>query len=193
MKRILPVMFMMLFSAFSGFAADYMVVNQLLGPAEIKTGTGPYQPIRGTGFRLEKGMTVRTGEGGFLQLAFSSDSSTTVVLRGAATMEITELLSHSRNGLYLHTGRLTAVVSAIMGDKFNLRTSTAVLGIRGTEFTVHARGSKSTDIFVVKGEVEVVSVLTDTRMVLHGGESASVSHTGIEQTDGVSSDTGLKE
>jgi hypothetical protein len=195
MKMMIIAVVFSVLGAVSGFASDYMVVRQLLGDVEYKIGGGRYQPVRGIGFRLEQGATIRTGRGAFVELAFSSDSGSTVALRDAATMQISEILSARKSALYLHTGRFSAIVSSALGGGFSVRTDTAVVGVRGTEFMVHAKGSWSTDVVVTKGVVEVTSVVIKDKKLVRAGEAVRVSEEGIRPAalSGVEAGKGLEE
>lgn len=59
--------------------------------------------------------------------------------------------------LSLIEGRIKSVVSKLtnQNSKFELKTNTMVLGVRGTEFIVFAKNENETNIGVTEGEVEI--------------------------------------
>lgn len=59
--------------------------------------------------------------------------------------------------LNLIEGRLKSIVSKIttQNSKFEIKTNTMVLGVRGTEFIVFAKNENETNIGVTEGEVEI--------------------------------------
>ncbi len=59
--------------------------------------------------------------------------------------------------LNLIEGRLKSIVSKVttQNSKFEIKTNTMVLGVRGTEFIVFAKNENETNIGVTEGEVEI--------------------------------------
>lgn len=60
-------------------------------------------------------------------------------------------------GITILEGRLKGVVSKILNNnnKFEIKSKTMVVGIRGTEFIVYANSENQTSLGVIEGEVEV--------------------------------------
>jgi len=60
-------------------------------------------------------------------------------------------------GITILEGRLKGIVSKILNNnnKFEIKSKTMVVGIRGTEFIVYANSENQTSLGVVEGEVEV--------------------------------------
>ncbi len=64
-------------------------------------------------------------------------------------------------GITILEGRLKGVVSKIINNnnKFEIKSKTMVVGIRGTEFIVYANSENQTSLGVIEGEVEVYNPL----------------------------------
>ena len=64
-------------------------------------------------------------------------------------------------------------------DGFKLRTPTAAIGIRGTDFKAQVAADGTTTVSVASGEVEVTSLATGDSTSVSAGESATASATGV--------------
>jgi hypothetical protein len=66
--------------------------------------------------------------------------------------------------------------------RFNVRTPTCAVAVRGTEFTVEVRRDNSTVIIVFDGEVNVSKIETDESALLTTGESLIISQNSRESS-----------
>lgn len=102
--------------------------------------------------------TVRTGANSFVELLFNKfaliriDSNTEVLLQDFVGRE-----DRNRVELRLGSGSVaTRVLRLTTTDRFRVGTSTAVAGVRGTSFSVHATPEGETRVTVRSGRVTVV-------------------------------------
>ncbi|MBI5971029.1 MAG: FecR domain-containing protein [Deltaproteobacteria bacterium] len=104
---------------------------------------------------LNDGDAVKTGSDGRAQLLFSD--GTKLMLGNETEIEITKFLTKGRNRaavLTLSTGKVRAVVKKFSGKSdVQVKTPTAVAGVRGTDFIVMNQGSANV-MFGESGKVE---------------------------------------
>ncbi|MCB9654996.1 MAG: FecR domain-containing protein [Deltaproteobacteria bacterium] len=135
------------------------------GPPEADTAPAPGAGPRPTtwkalsqGMRLTAGQVVRTQAGGRLELKLADGSR---IRLGAETMVAVDRIRVRKTSravrLDLWLGRLWAKVAHGWGDgrSFEVRTTNAVAGVRGTSFAVLAKQDLSAVIRVYAGSVGV--------------------------------------
>ncbi len=147
-------------------------VTYLKRPAEIKRkGTGDWSALR-LGYKVNGGDAIRTGFGGRVEVTVSSKR---VFRVGAVTeLEIPELEETKKGGLRalfrLTLGRfwggLIRPLKKLRGDKFQVSTATATIGVKGTQFGLdYDRKTKVSRLLVLEGEVAAVPPGDEDRLV----------------------------
>jgi hypothetical protein len=127
---------------------------------------------------LFDGETVTTGSDSSLKMIFKDDS---VVDVGAGSkFKITHFESSEnwRQGTFsLLYGKIRALVTKSLGNKssFKVNTSTALMGVRGTELVVES--GKGTKLTVISGEVGVSSH-DHPEVMVKSGESIGIAGPG---------------
>ncbi|MBX7058017.1 MAG: FecR domain-containing protein [Leptospirales bacterium] len=148
------------------------------------------QPLA-QGARLRAGDWIVTGPESAADLGLPG--GTVIRLSANSRLSMDALARESSRGkvdeLMLHRGRLLNVVERLnQGDEFNVRTPTAIAGVRGTSFRVSTDG-RATEIYVVRGAVEVRPSLAPTQAVSLGqNEVAEVASASSAPAVGQSED-----
>ena len=136
----------------------FLTVAFVMGDAVTQQGDRT-QTLR-VGMQLGQGNTLITlgDESG---CTLQTPSGTTVRLAGNTELLLDELykdgtLNIEKTGLELAAGTILVRTSTLVrNDEFNVRTQTAVAGVRGTEFLVSYSEEAGTDVAVQKGSVAV--------------------------------------
>jgi hypothetical protein len=108
------------------------------------------------GAQVEVGDIVRTGRNGFAEVVFNRRN----IFRIGPDTRATLRLSESRPGIDLDRGSVTAVFERLQriggnNPSFEIRTPTAVGGVRGTSFFVKVEGPNSTYVCACNGTLQV--------------------------------------
>ncbi len=158
------VVLLLLFAG-SGVAAAQEVgqVVAAEGTAEIVRGAvaSPAQ----AGAAIAKGDELRTGRPGRIRVMFQDQSVVTVSDDSRLTVDEQVFdpdRSKAQSNLGLLKGKVSSIVSAYYnwsGSKYEVKTPTAVAGVRGTEFAVVYDDSvETTQVLGFSGEVRVHSL-----------------------------------
>ena len=129
------------------------------GTVEIETKGG--RELLARFQEVPESATVITAASSSAKLRFASGS---VVRLGANTEVVLGKLKHNvpvarrKESLKLKVGRVWAKVTSLFGDdsEFDVTTSNAVCGVRGTTFVVETTPQQVDRVVVVEGAVEVV-------------------------------------
>lgn len=133
------------------------------GSAEIVRGTvtSPAQ----AGMVIEKGDELRTGRPGRIRVMFQDQSVVTVSDDSRLTVDEQVFdpdSSSARSNLGLLKGKVSSIVSAYYnwsGSRYEVKTPTAVAGVRGTEFAVvYDDNLDTTEVLGFSGVVRVHSL-----------------------------------
>lgn len=154
----------LLFCTLPAWAQEVGTVAELEGTADIGRG-GAWVPAA-IGAPIEQGDQLRTGKPGRLKIVFQDDSVLSV--SDQSLVVVNEQVFDPANGKarsyfdLLH-GKLNSIVSDYYGrpgSNYQVKTATAVAGVRGTEFSVsYDPDDESTEVLGFNGKVEVHSVL----------------------------------
>ena len=147
-------------------------VTYLKRPAEIKRkGAKEWSALR-LGFKVNGGDSIRTGFGGRVEVTVGSRR---VFRVGAVTeLEIPRLEESKKGGLRaffrLTLGRfwggLIRPLRKLGGDKFQVSTASATIGVKGTQFGLdYDRKTKVSQLLVLEGEVAVVPPGDEDKLV----------------------------
>lgn len=178
-KRLIVVALSAAFPVHSSFAQQAVArIDFAAGNVTASTPGGGSRPVaRGSEIRV--GETVNTQEGRaqmrFADGAFVSLQPQTefkvenYVFEGRTSPNESAVMSLIKGGMRTITG----LIGKTNRDGYKLQTSTATVGIRGTEFTVSYNADGSITAFVTGGAIAVANQSGTT--VVPGGRSVSVS------------------
>jgi ferric-dicitrate binding protein FerR (iron transport regulator) len=127
----------------------------------LPTGSGTWQPaVAGT--RVETGDRVRTGPLSAATLIFFDGSATD--MKAETEVTVTQMNSRRNGGskvIVLHQwlGQTHNRVQQLLdpASRFEIETPTAVMAVRGTEFTLDVEPDGTTNIVVIEGTVDVMA------------------------------------
>lgn len=148
-------------------AQEVGTIAALEGSAKI--GRGNVWITAAPGVAIQHGDELRTGQPGRLRIVFQDDTVLTVsddsrVVVNEAVFDPNQ--GKSRSVLGLLQGKVSALVSEYYkrpGASYEIKTATAVAGVRGTEFVVtYDPRDDRTDVAGLSGTVEVQSLFDRT-------------------------------
>jgi len=149
------------------WAQEVGTVATLEGTADV--GRGDTWTAAALGTAISLGDQVRTGNPGRLSIVFQDDSVLTVA--DDSQLVIDQQVFNPSGGVVrsligLLRGKLNAVVGEYYhepGSAYEVKTVTAVAGVRGTEFSVSYNPiTELTEVMAVSGVVQVHSMLDPT-------------------------------
>ena len=132
------------------------VVLSASGSVSVSAGDGSERPA-GAGEGLHVGETIQTGPDSRVELAIKRGSVVRIMADSHFSVEHSVAVGETgrETQTYLERGRLYAVVERTEAESsFDVRTPTAIAGVRGTSFRVSV-GQDTTEVYVVRGSVEV--------------------------------------
>lgn len=139
-------------------ASGVAKVTRLRGKVEVKYGKkGGFEKV-GKGTALKPGAVVRTGRRSRVEIRLADNSVIRLGSKSAMTLKQSMFDgSDKKVQARLWGGKAYALVNALTGDdsSFEIKTSTAVAGVRGTAFRINANEDKSTVVRVYTGAVAV--------------------------------------
>lgn len=161
-------------------AASVAQVAEMIGQASAEGEDGT-RPLR-LGSAVHSGETLRTGAHSRLKLLFDDRSVLTLGPGTSLTIDSAVYRPNpdpERSSVFaLASGYVRAIASrwAFGGrQRFEVRTPTAVAGVRGTEFIVRLSESGQTEVAVIEGSVDVYNARDpQRRSVAVGRGMASV-------------------
>lgn len=118
-------------------------IIKLKGVAEIKTSKGPWIPAK-IGIVLNQGDIVRTKANSFAVLNLDGDAQTaTVEVKENSQLRLAEIIEDKTAGtqntlLDLAVGEILIKAKKLHSErsKFEVKTPTSIVGVRGTTFSV---------------------------------------------------------
>ncbi len=137
---------------------DTAKVTRLKGDVKVRYGEAAYKPLK-KGSRLKAGAVVKTGRKSRIEIRLADNS---VIRLGSKTKMTLQKVMFASGGRKKVTARLWggkaySVVSKLVGEEssFEIKTGTAVAGVRGTAFRINAAEDQSTVVRVYTGAVAV--------------------------------------
>jgi hypothetical protein len=133
-------------------------VSYITGEAAVFSGDGKEGLAAFKGMSLKQGDRMTTGSGASVKLDL--DGGMEVILSENTTVEMSELKafadSNTATAIKLDAGAVWADVRKKLetGSSFEIETPTAVMGVRGTKFSV-VTGDGVSNVAVIEGKVEV--------------------------------------
>lgn len=148
------------------------------GAAEVKTDSSTWIPLA-FGAVLNDSDQVRTGEDGFIALAFTDDG-TQIKLRPNTSVTVT---AERKDDLALtkkvaiQVGELLSEVKKQKGT-MEVSSPTSVASVKGTQFWTMVDPSGGTTVITVEGLVEVFNMVSGTSVQVPAGQYATSSASG---------------
>jgi hypothetical protein len=157
--------------------AQGATLDRVSGAVEILPANGDTWRLASVGERVEAGDRIRTGSLSTARLVFFEGSTTDLM---ASTEVAVTQMSARREGsgkiiaLHQWLGQTYSRVEQLSdrASRFEIKTPTAVAGVRGTEFAMVVAGDGTTSVAVVEGLVEVTA--QDKIVTVLAGEKTTV-------------------
>lgn len=164
-------------------AQEVGTVAAVEGTAEV--GSGGSWTSAAIGSPVHRGDQLRTGSPGRMRIVFQDDS--VLVISEESFVTVNEQVFNPDTGkaksfLELLQGKVGAVVSDYYhrtGNTYEVKTVTAVAGVRGTEFSMaYDREQDITEVVGISGHVEVHSMADPTGpgILLTANEVTTIPH-----------------
>lgn len=153
------------------------LVQMVKGRAEWSAGSGGAWRVLRAGEVLPGGALIRTGPGTVLDLELAGETSLRVLGDASLTLgPAAGRLAPEPPSVSLLLGRVWVNLRRELspGQRFTIETPAAVVGVRGTLFTVAAAPDGWTVAAVHRGRVEVSRTGADRALRLSPGEEARV-------------------
>ncbi len=159
MNKIILLLILIFANTFFLEAKEVATITALKGDVNIKS---PHVFIKATlGTKLQEEDTVITKEKSKVQIIFTDE--TVVTIGKNSTFVIKKYLAEGNNmqaELDLMQGAMrtiTGKIGKVAPKKFKVRTKTATIGIRGTNFTVIAYADNSCEAYCTYGEIYIIA------------------------------------
>lgn len=180
--RLIWTLLLLVLLAHAVSAQEVGTIATLDGTADI--GRGSVWTAAAVGSAVYLGDQVRTGTPGHVSIVFQDDSVISVT--DASQLVIDQQVFNPNRGVVhslieLLRGKLNAVVGDYYhqpGTAFEVRTATAVAGVRGTEFSMnYDPDANVTEVTGVSGLVQVHSLVDPTGpgVLIHASEVTTIA------------------
>src|SRR5208283_5071402 len=166
--------------AVNGSTEQPITIQGMSGTVEISTNGGNEWTPLVPSDTISLGDTIMTGPNSVLLIQFSGGK----ILLGQNT-NVTYTDPHHLRRLLLLLGIIWANVQSATGGSDNWEADigvTAVVGVRGTEFTAAAYENGSANVMVIEGLVEVQDVASNSTVLLQANQTITDSG-GLSQQD----------
>lgn len=186
----------LLLCALPAAAQEVGTVAELEGTADIGR-RGACSPAT-IGAPIEQGDQLRTGQPGRLKVVFQDDSVLSVSAQSLVVVneQVFDPTNNTARSYFdLIHGKLNSIVSDYYGrpgSDYQVKTATAVAGVRGTEFSVsYDPDDETTEVLGFNGKVEVHSLLDPTGpgVIVTANEATTVEKGRLPTTPRRYSDT----
>lgn len=159
-------------------------ITGLTGQASIERSSGSIPAT--LGLALESKDTIATEHNAKVQLTFADNTIITVGKQSRFSVEeyLYDNTQDSTAKFNMMSGTIRAMsgkIGKIAPDKFSVKTKTATIGIRGTDFIVFTSPEGDISIFCMQGAITVRS-LDDKPMAIEAGKFTKVSDKGVAST-----------
>lgn len=130
------------------------VILQIGSEGKITDANG--KALTTVGATLEPGTMIKTGAHSFVQLKYPDGTKVSI---GAKSKMVTESGNPGMKSLELKFGRINAKVHKQESQDihFRVKTKSATMGVRGTQFFVNSTKTGDTSTHVINGRVDVAS------------------------------------
>lgn len=159
MKRFI-VLFILAFLPVQAVAQPVGYVVSVKGKAEIMRDHNSIQPDIGA--EVFWNDTVITGHDGKVRILFIDNSMVNIGTDSDIAISKYTLTPTERNVLLsMVKGKIRFLVSKLSAvlNTYTITTTTAIIGVRGTDFVVDASQKDTTEVYIMKGKVELSNIL----------------------------------
>ncbi len=177
---LMPFLLILLVSNASGFSLSSGIAIGKIVPLEglivVRRKTQGIT-VKPPAMKIYRGDEVLTNENGKARILLTGGNE--VFVGPSSTL----LLNKSFQDRYKYTynlnlkGKLRAKVQRVRGRRFRVKTSTAVIDVKGTDFIVDSL-SQSTQVATFKGLVQLTSLKTKKKVDIAPGRMSSVTKVG---------------
>lgn len=157
----------------AGVGGIRAALSTLRGTVEVKTAAG-WRRLTPDSL-LGPGEEIRTGVDGYAEVMFS-DGSRVNLDAGSAFKLAGE--SKDTSNYELSLGRIKAQIERLDQRRYAVRTPTAIVGVRGTEFLLETSPDGGSSLTVLHGEVAFGAVGGDGGIAVRQGERATLAPDG---------------
>jgi FecR-like protein len=183
LTQLLVLSFVLMFSMSSGltaggFAAEDSIgtVNMKKRPVWVKRGSKTMS-VGSSGLELKKGDVVKTEKGGQAEINLKSGNN--VYVASSSEIELTEeVIGQGKTGVVsivkLFFGKIRARIQKTRQKRFRVKTTTATIGVKGTDFVTEYVDKKTT-VGTLDGLVSLTSDKTRQSVDIPKGKMSSVS------------------
>lgn len=156
---LMPMFLLALISSVARCAENAAIITDVDGDVQIKAaGSSTWQKAK-LEMSLSEGQTIKTGADGKAKLVLEDESI--LVIGALSTFEVTEVKTPTSGDIINSTFTLTrgmtrATVTKLQTNStFEIKTPSALAGVRGTDFTVEtSEDGEETTVTVLDGEVD---------------------------------------
>lgn len=149
------------------------VASTVRGEVQVKTASG-WEKLTPQSV-LGPGQQIRTGADGFAEVSFLDGSR--INLHANSSFQLVNENGELSN-YELSLGHIKAKIERLAQRRFAVRTPTAIVGVRGTEFLLETTVEGASALVVLHGEVEFGPAEKETRISVRQGERAILSADG---------------
>ena len=147
--------------------------SQLSGEVSVNSSEG-WKPF-GKDTLLGPGQVVRTGANGQVELMFNDGSR--INLDANSSLEL-ESAGAESSSYRLMMGRIKAYMKRLGERRFRVRTPTAVVAVRGTEFVLESNEAGASAVVVLHGEVAFGAADSRENVSVRSGQLAILAADG---------------
>lgn len=181
MRFLIKLLLLLLFGV-SLLGASVGNITALNGTAFIERGSGKLSAALGGS--LETKDTVVTAKNGKAQLTFKDNTIITVGKESRFSVEeyLFDATPDSKAKFNMLSGTIRAMsgkIGKIAPDKFMVKTKTATIGIRGTDFIVRVSSNGEITILCMQGSIIVRSADGLNNVIVPAGSFITLSAEGI--------------
>ncbi len=132
--------------------------------------------------KVKNGTKLKTGADGFIRVEFVDKNI--IELESSSQIELQISKSDASQQIMLFFGKVWNRVQTITSEnsKYQVHTTTAIGGVRGTEFTVASGPDASTQIVVSKGKVSMTGDESDHSEMVNPGNATTMDVAGKSET-----------
>ncbi len=174
--KLLSILFLILGVSISISASNSVgKIISLEGRAFIKKGDSNFKKLKMTD-SIESGDTLKTSHKSRIKIAFIDNSIIYVAPKSQFKIEnykYNKKKKERNSVLNLFGGRVKLLVAKLSSKNrnFKVKTETATVGVRGTEFIVSTETTNESEILVLSGSVEVINPLDETKQFILLGKN----------------------
>jgi len=172
--------FILIFILSASLHASVAKITSLSGSATIERAAKSINAILGSD--LESKDTIATTAASKAQLTFKDNTIITVGKQSRFSIEeyLFDTAGSSNAKFNVISGTVRAMsgkIGRIAPDKFVVKTKTATIGIRGTDFVVHVADDGSISIFCLQGSI-VVRDQNGNEVIVNAGSYVTLTQNG---------------